>query len=42
MPSVGSSIGVSSQSEIIRESVETSAADPLRELIKIYDDDEIP
>jgi hypothetical protein len=41
-PPTGSPTGVSAQPETVGVSVETSASDPLRELIKIYDDDESP
>jgi hypothetical protein len=41
-PPSGSSTGVSAQPKIVGVSVETSASDPLHELIKIYDDDESP
>jgi hypothetical protein len=41
-PLVESPTGVSNQPEIVGVFVETSAPDPLHELIKIYDDDESP
>jgi hypothetical protein len=42
MPLVGSPTGIAMQPEAVGVSVETSVSDPLRELIKIYDDDESP
>jgi hypothetical protein len=42
MPPSGSPIGVSAQPYIVGTSGRTSPSNPLRELIKIYDDDESP
>jgi hypothetical protein len=39
-PLVGSPTGIAMHSKAVEGSVETSASDPLHELIKIYDDDE--
>jgi hypothetical protein len=42
MPLVGSLTCMSDKPETVGVLVETSASDPHRELIKIYDDDESP